>query len=202
MILGTIILAAGSSARMGGEPKQLLTYEGKTLMRRITDSALSLQAGPVAVVLGAHREQIAPELAGLPITLIDNRQWASGLASSLKIGLAALYLTQKELDAILVLLTDQPLVSAGVLQHLIATYQEENKGIVACQYNGQLGLPALFSRNYIDELLQLDGDKSPKWVIVRHRADCAMVPFEAGAVDLDSWRDVELFAQAQASENL
>lgn len=164
-------------------------------MRRITESALSIQQGPVVVVLGANCARIVPELAGLPITLVDNSSWQTGQASSLKIGLAALYLTNKDIDAVLVLHTDQPLVSLGLLLHMIDIRSEEGKGIVACRYDTQLSVPALFHRDYITELLQLEGDKGVKWVIGRHRDDCSEVLFEAGAIDLDSKRDVEQFQQ-------
>jgi molybdenum cofactor cytidylyltransferase len=195
--IGTIILAAGGSTRMGGEPKQLLHYKGQSLMRRISETALSTQAGPVVVVLGANRERIVPELAGLPLTLVDNAAWQTGMASSLKTGLAALYITHKDIDAVMVLLTDQPLVSVGLLLHMLDTYVTNDKGIVACRYDDQLGVPVLFDRNYIEQMLQLEGDKGAKWIIVKHRKDCIEIPFEAGAIDLDSKRDVELFTQAQ-----
>ena len=184
---------------MGGEPKQLLTYKEQSLMRRVTETALALQRGPVVVVLGANRERIVPELAGLPVTLIDNPGWPTGQASSLKIGLAALYLIHKNIDVVLVLHTDQPMVSVGLLIHMLAVWQDDGNGIVACRYDTQVSVPALFSRNYIAELLQLEGDKSVKWVIAKHRSDCTEVPFEAGAIDLDSKRDVDLFLQAQAA---
>ncbi|MFD2934454.1 nucleotidyltransferase family protein [Spirosoma flavum] len=198
MTLGTIILAAGDSSRMGGEPKQLITYKGQTLLRRITESALAIQRGPVVVVLGANRTVIVPELTGLPITLVDNPSWPTGQASSLKTGLAALYLTQKDIDGVLVLHADQPLVSLGLLLHMLDVHNDEAKGIVACRYGTQISVPAFFHRDYITELLQLEGDKSVKWVIVRHRNDCSEVPFEAGAIDLDSKRDVDLFQQVLA----
>ncbi|UFH53336.1 nucleotidyltransferase family protein [Spirosoma sp. KNUC1025] len=182
---------------MGGEPKQLLIYKGQSLIRRVTDTALALQRGPVVVVLGAHRARIVPELTGLPITLVDNPSWPTGQASSLKTGLAALYLTHKDIDAVLVLHIDQPLVSLGLLLHMLEVRQDEGKGIVACRYGTQVGVPALFNRDYITELLQLEGDKGLQWVIVRHRNDCSEVPFEAGAIDLNSKRDIEQFQQAQ-----
>ena len=113
--------------------------------------------------------------------------------------MAALYLTHKDIDAVLVLHTDQPMVSVGLLIHMLEVGQDNGTGIVACRYDTQVSVPALFSRDYIAELLQLEGDKGVKWVIVKHRDDCTEVPFEAGAIDLDSKRDVDLFAQAQAS---
>ncbi|WP_460909339.1 nucleotidyltransferase family protein [Spirosoma areae] len=198
MTIGTIILAAGDSSRMGGEPKQLLMYKGQSLLRRITESALALQRGPVVVVLGANRDRIVPELTELPVTLVDNASWPTGQASSLKTGLAALYLTNKSIDAVLVLHTDQPMVSLGLLLHMLDVRRDGGKGIVACRYDTQLSVPALFDRSYINELLQLAGDKGVKWVVGRHRDDCSEVPFEAGAIDLDSKRDVDLFRQGLA----
>ncbi len=195
MTIGTIILAAGDSSRMGGEPKQLIAYKGQSLIRRVTETALALQRGPVVVVLGANRELVLPELNGLPVTLVDNPSWPTGQASSLKTGLAALYLTHKNIDAVLVLHTDQPLVSLGLLMHMLDVYNDEGKGIVACRYGTQLSVPAFFHRDYIAELLQLKDDKGVKWVIGRHRNDCSEVPFEAGAIDLDSKRDLDLFQQ-------
>ncbi|WP_460953848.1 nucleotidyltransferase family protein [Spirosoma litoris] len=197
MKIGTIILAAGDSSRMGGEPKQLLTYKGQSLIRRITEQALALQRGPVVVVLGANRARIVPELTGLPVTLVDNANWPTGQASSLKTGLAALYITHKDIEAVLVLHTDQPLVSLGLLLHMLEVRRENDKGIVACRYDTQLSVPALFDRDYIPELLALEGDKGVKWVIGKHKNDCLEVLFEAGSIDLDSKRDVEMFQQAQ-----
>lgn len=194
MIIGTIILAAGSSSRLG-QPKQLLVHEGKTLVRRIADLALTLTKGPVTVVLGANRHAIAGELEGLPVTLIDNPRFEEGMSSSLKSGLAGLFMTQRKLDGVLVLLTDQPHVSLGLLLHLTEAFQEGDKGIVACRYGaeGPLGVPALFATKYIDELLSLTGDKGARWILVKHRADVTEIPFEAGLVDLDSPLDLERF---------
>jgi molybdenum cofactor cytidylyltransferase len=181
---------------MGGEVKQLLVYKGQTLVRRTVETAIALQSGPVVVVLGANRNQVADDLTNLPVTLVDNSAWPTGQASSLKTGLAALYLTHKDIDAVLVLHVDQPMVSLGLLLYMAEVHHDQGKGIVACRYDTQLSVPALFDRTYIAELLQLAGDKGVKWVIGRHRDDCSEVPFEAGAVDLDSRRDVDLFRQA------
>jgi len=193
MKIGTIILAAGGSTRLGGQAKQLIEHDGQTLVQRITDAALSLTVGPVTVVLGAQRDRIAAELANRQVTIIDNPLWQSGLASSLKIGLAALYLTQKDIDAVLILLTDQPHVSAALLKHMLYAQQKTQKGIVACLYADDLGVPVLFDRKYIDELLQLEGDRGAKSVVLKHTDDCTAIPFELGAVDLDTQADVDRF---------
>lgn len=199
MKIGTIILAAGASTRMGGNPKQLIQYEGQSLIRRITEAAFSLDVGPVVVVLGANRNQLAGELTGLRVTLMDNPFWQTGMASSLKAGLAALYLTQKDIDAVLVLLTDQPHVNTGLLQQLIQTQQESGKGIVACRYANDVGVPVLFTRHYMEELLTLDGDRGAKSIVRKHADDCELITFDLGAVDLDTPNDVEQFRQSNTA---
>ncbi|WP_460638238.1 nucleotidyltransferase family protein [Larkinella harenae] len=193
MNIAIIILAAGASSRLDHQPKQLIEWEGRTLLRRVVDSALSTPFRPVVVVVGAHKGQVVPQLDGLPVTIIDNQHWQQGLATSVKTGLAAVYLTQKEIDAVLFLLTDQPHVDRGLLQQLVHVYEESGKGIVAASYAGSLGVPALFDRKYIHELLSLDGDAGAKKVIKNHPEDCAEVPFESGNIDLDTRQDVERF---------
>lgn len=193
MNIGIVILAAGASTRMGGQPKQLIKWEGRTLIRRAVETALSTPFRPVAVVLGANKAQIARELDGLPVTIIDNPFWEQGLSSSIKTGLAAVYLTQKEIDAVLFMLTDQPHVDRGVLLQLVHVYTESGKPIVASRYADQLGVPALFGRDHLAELLSLEGDQGAKLVIQNHPDDCAEVLFESGSIDLDTASDVETF---------
>lgn len=193
MNIAIVILAAGASARLDHQPKQLIEWEGRTLIRRVVDTALSTDFRPVVVVVGGNKEQILPELDGLPVTIIDNQHWQQGLSSSVKTGLAAVYLTQKEIDAVLFLLTDQPHVDRGLLNQLLQVYQESGKGIVASGYGGSLGVPALFDRKYIHELLSLEGDTGARKIIKKHPDDCAEVPFTLGNIDLDTRQDVERF---------
>ena len=191
MSIATIILAAGGSSRLGGNPKQLLTHEGHTLIEQMTAHALSLKAGPVIVVLGANEEQIRPQLAGLPVHLATNAGWQEGLASSLRVGLNTL--SKETVDAFLVLLTDQPHVTTSLLEELITTRQQTNRGIVACRYgeSGHIGVPALFDIHYTAEFLKLSGDVGARKLIQQHSNDCAEVLFPLAAIDLDTWQDVE-----------
>ena len=191
MITGIIVLAAGASKRFGGIAKQLLTINGTSLVRTAAEVALAAKlGGPVVVVLGDRREQIAPELDGLGVTLIDNPTYGDGIASSVKIGLAGLFLMQPTIDSFIVMPCDQPLLTPALLQHLVATQQETDKGIVATRYADQVHMPALFTRRYADALSQLTGEKAPKWVIIKHKTDLAEVGFEPAAIDLDFWEQV------------
>ncbi len=140
MAIATIILAAGGSSRLG-QPKQLIQSNGETLVRRMAQQALALRAGPVVVVLGANQDRIMKELTGLAITTVVNPTWAEGMASSLRTGLRAL--DTESTEAFLVVLTDQPYVTADLLQQLIDTRQSTGRGIIASRYaepDGILGV--------------------------------------------------------------
>lgn len=194
MTIATLILAAGGSTRLG-QPKQLLMQEGQTLVRRITDIALSLSAGPVIVVLGANHERVGAELLNLPAQVVVNADWHEGMASSLRAGLLAL--PDESIDAFLILLTDQPYVTTDLLRQLIQTQQTTSRGIVACRYagttetrGGPVGVPALFVIRYKEAFLKLTGDMGARKLIQQHAADRAEVPFAGAAVDLDTQQDV------------
>lgn len=200
MRLGTILLAAGSSTRLGGQPKQLLRQHGTTLVRQMAGLALSLDSGPVVVVLGANHEQISQELAGLPVLTPINTDWAEGLASSLRVGLHTL--ADESIDAFLILLTDQPHVTADLLRQLIHTREKSGRGIVASRYAepAHLGVPALFDRRYIPDFLAFTGDVGARKLIRQYPDDCAEVPFPLGVVDLDTPQDVVSWQQSMSSQ--
>jgi molybdenum cofactor cytidylyltransferase len=191
MMVATIILAAGGSTRLGGEPKQLLTQHGKTLVRQITEAALSLEAGPVIVVLGGNKDRIRAELTDLPISTPVNANWQQGLASSIQTGLNQL--SDDPVESFLVVLTDQPYVTAQLLQRLITTQHHTGRGIVACRYGpmGHLGVPALFDIRYQSEFRQLSGDTGARKLIQQYANDCSEVLFPQAAIDLDTWQDVD-----------
>ena len=195
MSVATIILAAGSSTRLG-ESKQLLRKNGVTLVRYVAEAALSLHIGPVIVVLGANWEAVGQELAGLSLIMKVNDNWAEGLASSLRVGLAALP-DEPPVDAFLILLTDQPHVSADLLRQLIDKRQETGRGIVASRYRtggpaepSHLGVPALFDSRYKSEFMTFTGDVGARKLIRQYPDDRAEVNFPLGAVDLDTPQDV------------
>ncbi len=195
MKIGIIVLAAGPSLRFGETIKQLLTFNGVTLIRKATETALAAQlGGPVVVVVGASKDRVALEVVDLPVTVIENDSYEQGIASSIKTGLAAVHLTQTEMDAVILLPCDQPLVSVMLLRQLAVTWAESGRGIVATRYEGQLGTPVLFGWHYLDELLNLDGDRGPKWIVMKHKGDRNEVVFEPAALDLNSWRDVEEYS--------
>jgi len=192
MSTGIVILAAGEAARMG-EPKQLLAFRGTTLIRHTVATALSVQGAPVVVVLGAHapqiREHLGPCLAESRIIAAENPAWHEGMGTSLRTGLRALLDAQPDISAVIFLLCDQPLVSEAVLGELIATHGRTGSTIVASEYDGTLGVPALFTRTFFPGLLALDGAEGARQILWTHRARALGVPFPGGATDIDTPAD-------------
>ncbi|MEZ0610702.1 NTP transferase domain-containing protein [Fibrella sp. WM1] len=195
MTIGTIILAAGQSSRLG-EPKQLLEQNGQPLVRHMAQLAVDLNAGPIVVVVGAHAEAVSEALHDLKVRKLPNPDWQSGMASSIKAGVALLAPTQPE--AILILLTDQPYVSRALVEQLIETARSTHKPIVASQYGDTLGVPILFRPAYYEALQQLTGDTGARLLVQQNPDDVASVPFEQGRIDLDTPEDVARWRETVA----
>ena len=191
MNIGVILLAAGGSTRLGS-PKQLLTYEGKTLLRHAAETALATGCRPVAAVLGSGAARLRAELAGLDVRLVDNPDWSRGMGTSVRLGVAAL---DADTAGTLLMLCDQPLVTAEKLAMLVAAFrQNAGAGIVAAAYHDTVGVPALFSRAYFDELRALPDDAGAKPILQRHRDAVLPVPLPEAAVDIDTREQYERLA--------
>ena len=89
MSIGVIILAAGGSSRMGS-PKQLLSYRGQSLVRHAANAALESVADRVVVVIGGYADEVRNELEALPLSIVENRSWQTGMSSSIRAGLQEL----------------------------------------------------------------------------------------------------------------
>ena len=195
MNTGIVILAAGESSRMGA-PKQLLTYHGTTLLQHAIDTARELDDAAVVAVLGAHAEQILPQLDAHDILVVENPDWPAGMGGSLRTGLRALLDEHPDISAVIFLLCDQPLLSATTLENLVAAHESTGSAIVASEYDGILGVPALFTRTFFPDLLALEGAAGARQIIWTHRAHAIGVPFSEGAVDIDTPAD---YARLQSS---
>ena len=184
--VGVILLAAGASARLG-QPKQLVTYQGKTLLRRAAEAAVYSVCRPIVVVLGAQAALMQLELDGLPVTPVENVDWASGMASSLQVGLAAMPETAA---GVVVMVCDQPGLSSEILDALVAAGRTADAPLAACEYVGALGVPAFFEKSLFPELRALTGQEGAKKIILRHVAQAARVSFPEGGWDLDTPGDL------------
>ncbi|MCW3100168.1 MAG: 4-diphosphocytidyl-2C-methyl-D-erythritol synthase [Chthonomonadaceae bacterium] len=187
--IGLILLAAGGSTRLG-TPKQLLPYAGKTLLRRAAETAVDSACRPIQVVLGAAAEQCVLELRDLPLSTVVNEEWVEGMGSSLRLGLETLLSASPvPLDAVIVMLCDQPLLTVGTLNALAAAYATTSCPIIASQYGEVSGVPALFDRSLFPELLDLSGAQGAKQIFGHHADQTHKIAFPDGAVDIDTAAD-------------
>ncbi len=196
-MIAAVLLAAGQSSRMG-QHKLLLPLLGKPLVLHAVQSALASEADETLVVVGYRTEAVREALADQPVRIIENPDYAQGQSTSLRAGVAAL---AAKTEAALILLGDQPLLTADMLNMLIAAWKRAASPIVAPVYGGQRGNPVLFSRALFPELLAVSGDQGGRAVLQRHAGETLLVQMEdpAAALDVDTWQEYQaLLAQLQA----
>ena len=177
---GAIILAAGGSSRFG-QPKQLLTFRGKTLLRTIVDAACKAGCSPVIVVTRNDDEKILQELAHVNAIKVQNKNWQRGIGSSIRIGVQALIDQVPDVAAVLLLVCDQPAVDERVIERLFATRETTKKDIVASSYADTAGVPAVFNRSLLKELLALGDESGAKSIIQRNPKRAGSEQFEPAA---------------------
>ena len=189
-----LLLAAGQSRRMGEVNKLLLPIDGKPMVRHAVEAALASQADSTVVVTGHEAEELRGALSDLPLTFVHNPDYASGIAASLRRGLAAL---PGQPDGVLVQLGDMPAVKAAVLDRLIAAFNTaEGRAICIPTFQGKRGNPVLIARRFFAELQTLQGDVGARHLLSDYSEQVAEVAMPDGAVllDLDTPEAAESFS--------
>ena len=205
-----IILAAGSSSRMGGgRHKLMLPVDGRPVLVHVIDATLASQARPIIVVIGhqsAHvRSQIEHYTTHKDIVLIENTQFQEGMSSSLRLGIQTLlangYKNKRShdtFDSTLILLGDQPLITPSIIDKLIKAYRDSGSLIVSPLYNGKRGNPVLFDKSLFPELIEVTGDEGGRTVLKSHSDEVELV--EMGETqanfDVDTWEAYEQVIKA------
>jgi molybdenum cofactor cytidylyltransferase len=188
--IGAVILAAGGSSRFG-QPKQLIPFRGKSLVRRIIDAACAAGCSPVVVVIGSEDEKLHQELDRAGVVTVENPHWQRGIGSSIRCGIQGLVENSPGIEASVLLVCDQPAVNGCVIERLMALLETTGKSIVASSYADTLGVPALFTRSVFKDLLSLGDNTGAKSIILRSRERVASLPFSEGQIDIDTWEDLE-----------
>lgn len=189
--IAIIILAAGSSSRLG-RPKQLLKFNGNTLLQNSITTALKTSKN-VNVVLGANEKLIRPTISTFPIDIILNKNWKEGMSSSIRAGMS--FLENKNYHAVLIMLCDQPYVDEFLLEKMIATFRKNESPIVAAKYEGKIGVPAIFDVSFFSKLKILKGQKGAKALIISNLGKTEKLVFEKGKIDIDTEEDWRNFNQ-------
>ncbi len=197
--IAAVILAAGASTRLG-QPKQLLRPGGESpdaesLLRRTARHAVAAGCAPAFVVLGCAAEQMRPELDGLPVTPLVNEKWSEGMGSSLRCGMDAVIRHQPPIPAVLLLVCDQPRLTAGYLRTLLDRHEAGSSPITASFYAQHDGVPAVLAASLFPDLLACSGDRGARDLIRTHAAQVQRLPWPEGELDLDRPEDLEQVLQ-------
>ena len=180
-----IVLAAGRSSRMGGPNKLLALFDGRPLVRLTAETARASRAGAVVVVTGHQEERTIAALAGIDVERVHNRDYASGLASSLKAGIRAL---PAEAAGALILLGDMPGVTSVDLDRLIDAFARSGgTAIIRATHGGKRGNPVILPRALFPEVAKLEGDTGARHIV--ESGGNAVVDIEIGpgaSIDVDT----------------
>lgn len=152
LVVGAVLLAAGSGSRMGNRPKCLLELGGVSLIRRQLIALSGAGVDELVVVLGHYAELIEPAVQDFPVTLVRNLDPDAGQVSSLRLGLQTL---SPKIDTVLVALADQPLINSQDINDLIGAYKKRPEGthVVQPTVDGQPGNPVMFSGDVREQIL-------------------------------------------------
>jgi len=195
VMISAIVLAAGESKRMG-RPKQILAWQGKTLLRHVLELLINSDADEIILVLGHEAEAIRKSLTGLQIKVVINPDHKQGMASSLRQGLLAM---DPRSEAFLVLLADQPGIGPDIINHMIREFQQANpkRGIVRPVYHGLRGHPVLIGVQYLQETLQLQGDVGARRILMDHPEDILEIDVDQDVVlkDIDTPEEYQKYTK-------
>ena len=182
-----------------GRHKLLLPLHDRPVLAHVLDATLASQARPLILVLGHQADQVRERIALFTthpdLIILENADYLQGMSTSMRLGIQTLLsfnyrkpLTS-EIDSALVLLGDQPLITAQDIDTLIATYRTTGKRIIAPTYQGKRGNPILFDASLFPELLEVTGDEGGRRVLERHRDEIATVEMgnPLANIDVDTW---------------
>ncbi|WP_296149543.1 nucleotidyltransferase family protein [uncultured Flavobacterium sp.] len=187
-MIAIIILAAGNSSRLG-QPKQLLEYQGKSLLKNSANQALAINDAIVIVVSGAENTSLEKELQNTKIILCHNNDWQLGMSSSIRTGLKKALEVQPQISACIISVCDQPFISENIFKTLVLKHKSSDK-IIASYYAETAGTPVLFPKKYFPELLNLTGNEGAK-KLLNATKELFLVNFEKGEIDIDTMEDYQ-----------
>jgi molybdenum cofactor cytidylyltransferase len=156
------------------------------LVRIAAEQALASRAKPVIVVTGHERERVEAALNGLAVRIVHNPDYAEGLGTSLKAGIAAV---PEDADGAIICLGDMPQVTSALIDKLIAAFDPERGAlIVAPSINGRRGNPVVWSRRFFHDLMQVQGDIGARHLIGAYAEAVVEVPVadDAALTDVDT----------------
>lgn len=187
--VAAIVLAAGRSSRMGADNKLLIEVGGVPMVLRAVNAARASLAASVTVVVGHEAEAVKAALAGSGATVVHNPDYAHGMASSLRHGIAAL---PEDADAALVLLGDMPRITAAHLDRIIGAFDPAQPSIVMPEKDGRRGNPILWPREFFAAMTTLSGDQGARGLLAQHADRVKRIAIDDDAIFVDVDRPCDL----------
>jgi molybdenum cofactor cytidylyltransferase len=182
-VIAGVVLAAGVARRFGSQ-KLVEAIDGVPLVRRTVEALLGSSLGEIVVVLGSDARAVGAAIAGLPVRVVTNPDYAHGMSTSVRAGVGAMTPTA---EAVLIALGDQPGVGPAIVDRLVERYRAVRAAIVAPIYRGGVrGNPVLFDRCVFDELRAITGDEGGRSIISRAPGRVALVE-----LDVEVPRDID-----------
>lgn len=185
-----IILAAGASTRLG-TPKQLLPWGNRTLLEYAIDIATESVAAEIIVVTGANQQIIQSGTNRSHVKFVINDNWASGMGSSIAIGVSYVMTQSEGISNVLIMLCDQPQVDGLYLKKLMELHESGKKGITATNYQNRPGVPAIFDQQYFDELVRLKAQGGAKKLMTQESEDIHLFSPKTDIQDIDTQEDYQ-----------
>lgn len=163
------------------------------MVRRVAEMTCSAGLDQVVVVAGAQAQAIGEALSGLPLELVINEAWAEGMSTSVRAGLTAL---RPEIEAVMIVLADQPTLTDQLLRDLAARYAATGAPVVVPYFEGQRGNPVLFDRSLFPRLMAVKGDRGGRAVLQEYDGWLERVDVTSAAIleDVDTQEDYDKFA--------
>lgn len=188
-VVAAIVLAAGASKRLG-RPKQLVRYQGETLLGRALRLAREAGLSPVIVVLGAEGDAIRAAVKAEDAVFVANGAWREGIASSMRAGLEAMEDVAHHSAGVLMMPCDQPRLSAAHLGALVGAFRGDSEAIACSTYAGVRGVPAVFPMSAVPALKGLTGDVGARKILADAPCRVIEVAFAGGEIDIDAPEDL------------
>ena len=181
--VSAVVLAAGTSSRMGAENKLLLPWGDKSVLEVVVNTLVGAALHEVVVVVGHEAETVAAVLESYPVRVATNDDFAAGMSASLRTGIEA---ADAAAAGYLVALGDMPAITAGIVDLLCRRFNEAGESAILLPVNeGRRGHPVIFASDYREELLALSGDRGARSVVERHPGCVVEVPVSASGILAD-----------------
>ncbi|MFC4096780.1 nucleotidyltransferase family protein [Euzebyella saccharophila] len=183
--IALLILAAGNSSRMG-TIKQLLPWKKTTLLGIAIENAVASNSENIYVVLGAYEPEIRIHIPENGFRYVVNPDWESGMGGSIATGVEHILNEQKGTTGILIMLADQPMVDTLLLNQLMEKFFNSSKNIIACEYDKNVGVPALFGREFFEQLSNLGTKTGAQTIISLNPQEVCSIKLHQKAMDIDT----------------